>query len=70
MKKVKRTRLTNLEKRQAIRNAAMPQVKKLVRKYDRAAIQACLNQLRDYEQKTKRLAEVKKEVEKLEKEII
>lgn len=48
---------------------AMPSVKKLVRKYGRTAIANCLNKLREYEKQSARLAGLKKEVAKLEKDL-
>ncbi len=62
-------RITKAQQRRNIRDNAMPEVKKLVRKYDRAAIQACLNMLRDYELKVKQLSKLKDEATKLEREL-
>lgn len=55
--------------RQAQRDLALPQVKKLVKSFGRTNVQWCLNQLADYERKTKELEIKKKEVAKLEKEL-
>lgn len=51
------------------RNKAMPDVKKMVSKHGRATIIWCLNQLKEYEKKTKQLQELKKEAEKLERQL-
>jgi hypothetical protein len=51
------------------RAKAMPQVRQLVKRHGRTIVQWCVNQLRDYEKKVKQLSELKKEAEKLEKEI-
>lgn len=69
MKKKKTTIITYREKRLALRDKAMPEVKRLVKKYDRAAIQSCLNSLKDYEIKKQQLADAKEEVARLEKEV-
>lgn len=50
-------------------DAAMPEVKRLVRKYGRTAIANCLNKLREYEKQSARLQGLKKEVAKLEKDL-
>ena len=61
--------MTQLEKRQVAREAAMPEVKKLVKKHGRQAVQSCLNSLKDYERTLKQLESAKKEVAMLEKKI-
>jgi hypothetical protein len=63
------SRLTALERRRAMRKAAMPLVKRLVRKYDRANIAHCVSQLKEHEKTIKRLNELKKEVTRLERSI-
>lgn len=51
------------------RQAAMPEVKKLVKNYGRAAIGWCLNQLRDYEVKVKNLADARRELAEARKAV-
>ena len=53
----------------ADRKKAMPAVKKLVKKHGRNVVVWCINQLKEYEKKIKRLKELKKETSELEKEI-
>ena len=62
-------RLTLNEKRRLARENAMPEVKKLVRKYSRQTISGCLNQLREYESKVRQLELAKDAVSKLEAEL-
>lgn len=62
-------KMTRLEKKREASEHAMPEVKKLVKKYGRTNVQYCINQLKDYERKCKQLEELKKEAEKLEREI-
>lgn len=57
------------EQRRVAREKAMPEVKKLVKKYGRQTIAGCLNNLRDYEKKIKELQHAKEEVARLEKQI-
>lgn len=66
MKKKKKTRLDIVR---ASRERAMPEVKKLVKKYGRTAIGWCVNQLREYERRVKKLAEAKREVARLQKDL-
>lgn len=51
------------------REAAMPEVKKLVRKYGRQAVGWCVNQLAEYERKMKKLEQAKAEVRAMEREL-
>lgn len=60
---------TRLEKRRALVKNAMPEVKKLVAKYDRAAIQNCLNQLRDYEKTVKELERAEAKAAELRRKV-
>lgn len=48
---------------------AMVEVKRLVKKYGRTTVQYCLNQLRELEKKRGRLAQIKREADRLEREI-
>lgn len=56
-------------KRQAARKAAMPEVKRLVKKYGRSTIANCIGRLRDAEKAAQRLATLKREVKELSKRI-
>lgn len=51
------------------REAAMPEVKSLVKEWGRETIQWCLNQLREYDKKVEQLKKLKKEARMLAKEI-
>ena len=66
---MKKRRLTIPEQRKIARDNAMPEVKKLVKKYGRRTVQGCLNNLRDYEKKLRQLEIARQEVEKLEREV-
>ncbi len=66
---MKPKKLNRQEEARARSKAAMPEVKRLVVKFGRTAINNCLIKLREYEKSTKKLADLKKEVEILEKRI-
>ena len=68
-KKNKKVRLTLNERRVIAKEKAMPEVKRLVKKYNRSAIQSCLNSLREYDKKIDELVWAKTQVARLEKEI-
>ena len=68
MKKL--TRSTKQKHLDHNRTKAMPEVKKLVKKYGRKTITWCINQLREYEKKIKELETLRQEAAKLEKEIL
>jgi hypothetical protein len=50
------------EKYRATVSAAMPEVKRLVKKYGRKAISNCVGKIRDYDKEVVRLAALKKEI--------
>lgn len=52
-----------------LREQAMPEVKRMVKKHGRNVISWCINQLKEYEKKVKQLDLAKKEVSRLEKDI-
>ena len=56
-------------KREALRDAAMPAVKALVKEHGIATVAACLNRIREYGKEQKKLADLKAEVEALEKRL-
>lgn len=62
-------KMTRLEKRRALWKAAMPEVKKLVRKYDRGAIAHCLKFMADQAAIARRVAALKKEAAALQKKL-
>lgn len=68
LKRAKAT-MTPTQLRAELRERAMPQVKQLVKKFDRQTVGWCLNQLAEYERKVKRLKQAKKEVEQMESEL-
>lgn len=61
--------VTPFERRRAARKAAMPFVKKLVRKYGRSNIAHCVSQLKEHEKTVERLQALKKEVARLERTV-
>jgi ribosomal protein S20 len=66
---MKKKHLSQNEMRRARADKAMPEVKKLVRKFGRTAISNCLIRLHEYEKSVERLQSLKSEVVKLEKEL-
>lgn len=60
---------TKIERAKEARALAMPEVKKLVKKFGRSTISGCLQRLADYDHKMKALVEKKREVKQLEKEL-
>jgi hypothetical protein len=62
-------RITFQEKRRETVQAAMPEVKKLVRRFGRSAITSCLNKLREYEKNVHRMQQLKQEVARLERQL-
>ena len=62
-------RVTRLERRRAMWKAAMPEVRRLVRKFDRAAIGHCLKTMADQEAVARRIAALKKEAAALQKKL-
>lgn len=58
-----------LEKRRALRSAAMPEIKRLVKKYGRTIVASCLVNLKEHDQKLARIAALKREAAELEKAI-
>jgi hypothetical protein len=57
--------MTPAEKRRAARKAAMPEVKKLVRRYGRANIARCVMDLQAQEKTAKQIASLRKEAARL-----
>lgn len=57
------------DQRKAQRDACMPEVKRLVKKYGRSIVSGCVTRLRDYEKAQKRLADLRKEAAELEKRL-
>jgi hypothetical protein len=55
-------RLTTMERVRAKRAAAMPDVKRLVKKHGRRAVGACLQHIASYEKEVSKLAALKKEI--------
>lgn len=62
-------KMTRLEKRRAMWKAAMPEVKRLVRKFDRGAIAHCLKVMADQEAVARRITDLKKEAAALQKKL-
>lgn len=55
-------KMTTMEKVRAQAAAAMPDTKKIVKKYGRRAVGACLKKITDYDKELTKLALLKKEV--------
>jgi hypothetical protein len=51
-----------MEKVRAQQSAAMPEVKRLVKKYGRRAVSACIKKIGDYDKELGKLAALKKEI--------
>ena len=60
---------TQLEVRRQRRQAAMPAVKQLVRKWGRTTIQNCLDELRDFERSLHDLESARAKVRDLERKV-
>lgn len=63
------TNPTKMEKAKATREAAMPEVKRLVKKFGRASVGYCLTKLRDRDKAAKKVADLKRELQRLEKNL-
>lgn len=59
MKKV----LKLIEEKRLARNAAMPEVSKLVKKFGRSTVSYCINELREFDKKNIALEKARKELE-------
>lgn len=57
------------EKRRAAAAAALPEVKRLVKRFGRMAVASCLARIKAFEKEAARLAALRKEVAALEKRI-
>jgi 2-phospho-L-lactate guanylyltransferase (CobY/MobA/RfbA family) len=68
-RKVRLTNITNREKRRNLINAVLPDVRKLVEKYDLAAVQGALKNLYENRKAEKELKEAEQKVEALRKKI-
>ena len=54
---------------EANRSRAMVEIKRLTKRYGITTVQYCLNQLKELEKKRGRLAQIKREADRLEREI-
>lgn len=61
------TNPTKMEKARAARSAAMPEVKRLVKKHGRPAIAWCIGNLRNHDLLQKKIALLRREAADLEK---
>jgi hypothetical protein len=66
---MKKNKPTQADLRRARRQAAMPEVKRLVRKHGRLTIQACLEELRDFENSIHALEDARLKVRELEHKV-
>lgn len=64
---MKRKQQSPAERRRALRVAAMPEVKRLVKKFGRATISSCIGKIRDGEKAAAKLAALKREIATLRK---
>lgn len=62
-------KITRLEKRRAMWKAAMPEVKRLVKKYDRGTIAHCLKAMADRDAVNRKIAALRKEAATLERKL-
>ena len=60
---------TPLEKRRALRAAAMPEVKRLVKKFGRATIANCIAQIKAREKTVQKIAALRREAARLAKAV-
>ena len=58
-----------IEKRRALRKAAMPEVKKLVKRFGRTTVMNCINQLKEHDKTLKKIAELRREAARLKRQI-
>lgn len=59
---MKAKKLTPMDRYRALAASAMPDVKRLVKKYGRKAVANCLAKIRDYDRELSKLADLKKEI--------
>lgn len=59
----------SLEERKTLRKRAMPEVAKLIAKYDRKTIGWCLNNMKAKEKKLKEIASMKRQLSELQRGI-
>jgi hypothetical protein len=57
------------QQRANARKAAMPEVKRLVKKYGRATISNCVNQLRNIEREQKKIAALKRQIAEMSRRV-
>jgi hypothetical protein len=61
--------MNQLERRRAASTAAMPEVKKLVKRFGRAAVGNCLGKIAEWEREQKKLSKLRSEVAQLERRL-
>lgn len=62
-------RMTRVERRRAVAAAAMPEVKKIVRRFGRAAVGNCLAKIQAWERENKKLSVLRNEVKAMERRL-
>lgn len=62
-------RVTRIEKRRMMWKAAMPEVKRLVRKFDRGAIAHCLKVMAEKDAVSRKITALKKEAAALQRKL-
>lgn len=68
-KSTKTVRVNNVQKRRALLASALPEVRKLVAKYDLASVQAAVKTLYENRQAERELKEAEKKVAELRKKL-
>ncbi len=66
-KRRKQRRINLRDKRRAAAASAMPEVKRLVKKYGRLAVGNCLNKIRTRDKEAAKLAALRKQVAELQR---
>lgn len=69
MAKAKRRGMTMPERRRAAATAAMPEVKRLVKRFGRQAVSNCLSKIHAWEREAKKLSKMRSEVAQLERRL-
>ncbi len=64
-----RKKITRVERRRSMAAAAMPEVKKLVRRFDRASVGNCLAKIAAWEREAKKLSRLRSEVAQLQRRL-
>jgi hypothetical protein len=69
MKNGKQKRMTTRDRQRAKAASAMPEVKRLVKRFGRAAVGNCLGKIAAWEREAKKLSKMRSEVAQLERRL-